>query len=92
MLRCGNRADGTTRRRLLALSAVCLLGVALPALAQTPPQPASTVPPAPLWPMVFGKDGARLIVYQPQIEAWQKFRDLTRRLYNRAYYRGHSGI
>ena len=26
------------------------------------------------------------------LQRTQKFRDLTRRLYNRAYYRGHSGI
>ncbi|MBZ5631270.1 MAG: hypothetical protein LAO06_20645 [Acidobacteriia bacterium] len=47
-----------------------------PALAQSP-QPPSNIPPPPKWPMEFQKDGNRLIVYQPQIRDWQKFRELT---------------
>ncbi len=46
------------------------------ALAQAPP-PTSNIPPPPKWPTEFLKDGNVLIVYQPQIRDWNKFRELT---------------
>ncbi len=49
------------------------------ALAETAdvPQPAGNIPPPPKWPTEFVKDGTRLIIYQPQLRSWHKFRDLT---------------
>lgn len=58
--------------------AACLLTGAFFAAAQ-PAQPAgnsATVRPAG-WPREFQKDGARLVIYQPQLEDWHQFRVLT---------------
>lgn len=38
---------------------------------QEPPAPVSG---APGWPREFQKDGVRLLVYQPQLQVWQKYR------------------
>jgi hypothetical protein len=61
---------------LCLLLGVCLVAGALPAMAQAP-QRASNILPPPKWPMEFLKDGTRLIIYQPQLQDWQKFRELT---------------
>ncbi|MGA3055788.1 MAG: hypothetical protein ABSD63_16405 [Candidatus Korobacteraceae bacterium] len=52
------------------------MACAVSALAQAP-QPTSNIPPPPKWPMEFLKDGNVLIVYQPQIRDWNRFRELT---------------
>ncbi len=55
----------------------CLVTGIFPAMAQTQ-QVASNLPPMPPpWPVEYEKDGARLVIYQPQLHDWQKFRDLT---------------
>jgi hypothetical protein len=55
--------------------AAWLMGGVL-AAAQAP-QAAGTPPAPPRWPMEFMKDDARLIIYQPQLKDWIRFRDLT---------------
>ncbi len=60
---------------LCVLVGVCAVTCAVSALAQAPPS-TSNIPP-PKWPVEFLKDGNVLIVYQPQIRDWNKFRELT---------------
>src|ERR1700679_3410440 len=62
--------------------AVCLLGpgtsVAPPAAAAPRPSPApASAPVAPSWPKVFDRDGNHVILYQPQLRSWQKYRELV---------------
>ncbi len=57
-------------RCVLTLVAIC--AAVLPVMADAPQ--VSTPPP---WPRLMEKDGHRLIIYQPQLQSWQKFRDLT---------------
>jgi hypothetical protein len=60
------------------LLVVCLITATLPATAQqarpTSKSPQAPGAGAPGWPREFQKDGARLIVYQPQLQVWQKYR------------------
>jgi hypothetical protein len=49
-----------------------LVASARPAMADV--AQASVPPP---WPRLMEKDGHRLILYQPQLQSWQQFRDLT---------------
>ncbi len=60
---------------LCGLLAACLLSSML-AFAQARP-PAVAIPAPTQWPMEFLKDGTRLIVYQPQLRDWNRFRELT---------------
>jgi hypothetical protein len=61
---------------------VCLLGpgmsvAPLQAVASSPnPAPASA-PVAPSWPRVLDRDGNHIILYQPQLKSWQKYRELV---------------
>ena len=61
---------------LCILAVVCVVTCAASALAQAPPSTSNITPP-PKWPVEFLKDGNLLIVYQPQIRDWNKFRELT---------------
>ena len=63
-------AASTLWRMLAAL----LLSVGC-AFAQSS-SPTSTIAP-PRWPMEFLKDGVRLVVYQPQLASWTRYRDLA---------------
>ena len=62
--------------------AVCLLGPGMPgaslaaAASSTGSAPASA-PVAPSWPKVFDRDGNHVILYQPQLRSWQKYRELV---------------
>ena len=40
-----------------------------------PPLPASASVPA--WPRVFDRNGVHIVVYQPQVRAWQKYRTMV---------------
>src|SRR6202021_3633480 len=63
--------------------AVCLLGPGMPgaplavAGSNPGPAPASAPPVAPSWPRVFDRDGNHVILYQPQLKSWQKYRELV---------------
>ncbi len=67
------------------LLAICLTTSAVSAFAQAakpagnPPatQSSANIPPPPKWPAEFTHDGNRLVIYQPQLREWTKFRDLT---------------
>lgn len=54
----------------------CLVAGGLRVMGQAPPS-APKIPPPPQWPAEMEKDGTRLVVYQPQLQDWQKFRVLT---------------
>ncbi len=51
----------------------------VPTVSAQPPAGASSnnVIRDPGWPREFDRNGTKLIVYQPQIDTWEKFRDLT---------------
>src|ERR1700752_985782 len=59
---------------------VCLFGldvrVAPLQAAASSPSPVSA-PTAPTWPKVFDRDGNHVVLYQPQLKSWQKFRELV---------------
>jgi hypothetical protein len=62
----------------------CLLVAAAPpplSLASSSGHPAppatSVVSTAPTWPRVFDRNGAHIIVYQPQLKIWQGYRNLV---------------
>lgn len=63
------------------LLSVSLVTSSMPMSAQQSPkpatQPSSTTPLDPGWPREIQKGGARLILYQPQIDEWKDYRDLT---------------
>jgi hypothetical protein len=70
-------------KTFLAVSvAVCLLGGGVPvtpmeaAAAGASSVPAST-PAAPGWPRVIDRDGNHVILYQPQLKSWQRYRELV---------------
>src|SRR2546427_3017635 len=78
MKRCQNHSYNPVKALLRMLLAVCLMTATLPAAAQQA-RSASQSPPAPVsgapgWPREFQKNGARLIIYQPQLQVWQKYR------------------
>jgi hypothetical protein len=58
--------------------AICLIVGSIPAPAQQAPavtgMPASTTPS---WPRVFDRNGTHVVVYQPQLKAWQKYHTLV---------------
>ena len=39
--------------------------------------PTVTAQAAPSWPRVFDRDGVHVVVYQPQLRSWQKYRTLV---------------
>ena len=43
----------------------------------TSPSPAASAPVAPAWPKIIDKDGNHIIVYQPQLKSWEKYRTLV---------------
>ncbi len=53
---------------------LCVLLGAISASAQPPQAGSSTTP---TWPRALESNGNRLIIYQPQLQSWQKFRELT---------------
>jgi hypothetical protein len=67
---------------LAVMVAVCLLGGGVPvtpteaAAAGPSPAPASG-PAGPGWPRVLDRDGNHVILYQPQLKSWQKYRELV---------------
>jgi hypothetical protein len=60
------------------------LGVALfygsipaaPLLASPEPSPPTSNAPASPWPKVFDRNGAHIVVYQPQVKSWRGYRSL----------------
>ena len=69
------------RRRVCLILVFYLVPALLPLLGQKPvttqaPTTAST-PSDPGWPREVKKDGARLVYYQPQIDEWKEYRELT---------------
>jgi hypothetical protein len=54
---------------------VALVGCAAVAALAAPT--AQSAPPPPRWPMELVKYDVRLVVYQPQLQDWTRFRDLT---------------
>src|SRR5271154_3891110 len=71
------------KRLLVAIVTVCLLSGGLPvaplqaSASVYSGAAASTVTYAPSWPKVFDRDGFHVIVYQPQVKTWQKYRTLV---------------
>src|SRR5215469_15139086 len=47
------------------------------AAASTAPAPSTSALVAPSWPKTFEKDGNQIIVYQPQLKSWEKYRTLV---------------
>jgi hypothetical protein len=43
----------------------------------TSPAPAASAPVAPAWPKIIDRDGNHIIVYQPQLKSWEKYRTLV---------------
>jgi len=66
---------------LVAVVTVTLLSGGVLSLAQSPaaaaPRTAATKTPAPGWPRTFDRDGAHVVVYQPQLKSWQRYRELV---------------
>ncbi len=66
---------------LVTLVIASLLTGAVPFSAQQAPaashKPAVSPATVPSWPRVFDRDGIHLIVYQPQLKIWQKYRSLV---------------
>ncbi len=73
-------------RRAVAFASACALAAAnLPVMApavSATAGPATTAPVTdPGWPReVTGKDGTRLVYYQPQIDSWKNYRELQARV------------
>ncbi len=65
---------------LAVLVTMFLLSSQIPLSAQ-PPAPASPPPSAPItapsWPRTFDANGVHVVVYQPQLKSWRRFRDLA---------------
>ncbi len=53
--------------------ALVLAAVPVPTLQAIPPSSAPTAPP---WPRVFDRNGAHIVVYQPQVKSWRSYRSL----------------
>ncbi len=61
---------------LAAFLVSTLLFAPPPPLQATPPAPTATaVVPAP-WPKAFDRNGAHIVVYQPQVKSWRSYRSL----------------
>ena len=76
-----NSMPHTFRRCLCLILVFCLILATTPLRAQ---KPAGTPTPAagsassdPGWPREVKQDGARLVYYQPQIDEWKDYRELT---------------
>jgi len=66
---------------LVAVVTASLLSSGVPSPAQSPaaaaPRTAATKTPTPGWPRTFDRDGAHVVVYQPQLKSWQRYRELV---------------
>jgi hypothetical protein len=66
---------------LLVVAAICLVTAAAVSPAQQPAaatsKPPAALPSASSWPRVFDRSGTHVVVYQPQLKAWQKYRMLV---------------
>jgi hypothetical protein len=57
---------------------MCLTAGSVPASAQQAPlATAKPVSATPSWPRVFDRNGTHVVVYQPQLKAWQQYRTLV---------------
>ena len=66
---------------LLVLAiAMCLAAGSITTSAQPSPTATgnsmSATPSTPSWPRVFDRNGTHVVVYQPQLKAWQRYREL----------------
>jgi hypothetical protein len=59
--------------KLLAALAACILAVSHASTAQQ--GVGSSAPPS--WPRLYDRNGVHVVVYQPQLKAWQKYRSLV---------------
>src|SRR3984885_9228355 len=80
--RKANKADVMNNwKACVALAVmVCLAASVVPfasmqAAAASPAPESAPVPPS--WPKVIDRDGNHIIVYQPQLKSWQKYRELV---------------
>jgi hypothetical protein len=65
-----------TKSLLVALLVYSLVLTALPPVSlQAWPAPSASVAP-PAWPRAFDRNGAHVIVYQPQVTSWRSCRSL----------------
>ena len=63
---------------LLVVIAMCLTAGFIPGSAQQAPLAAAKpVGATPSWPRVFDRNGTHVVVYQPQLKAWQQYRTLV---------------
>ena len=67
---------------LAAILTISLLtcGVPLPPLQASPANDRAAAPSAPVapsWPKTFDRDGNHIVVYQPQLKSWEKYRTLV---------------
>ncbi len=69
---------------LTLMVSVCLISGVVPTApmqagtpAASPSVAAAAVPAPPPWPRVIDRDGAHVIVYQPQVRSWQNYRTLV---------------
>jgi hypothetical protein len=76
----------TSLRSRVALALVCALASAPPAFAQSAaPPPASAPPAAPAaedigWPRQITREDAKLVYYQPQVDAWKNYQLIEARM------------
>jgi len=61
---------------------ICFLGGAISSsvaqkVSATTSKPTSSPVSFPSWPRVFDRNGVHLVVYQPQLKAWQKYRTMV---------------
>src|SRR5882757_3698885 len=66
---------------LFVIMAICLTaGLASATAEQAPPASSTSVSVStstPSWPRVFDRNGTHVVIYQPQLKAWQKYRTLV---------------
>jgi hypothetical protein len=63
-------------RPLVLTIAICLALGSISVAQQVPAATGYSVNAPPSWPRVFDRDGTHVVVYQPQLKAWQKYREL----------------
>lgn len=72
---------GTLRRFLCSLLMFCVVTATTPLPAQqaskAAPPPSSKASVDPGWPRAVTKEGTKLVYFQPQIDEWKDFRELT---------------
>ncbi len=62
------------RGPLVVAIAICLGAGSISSSAQ---QSATATTTTPSWPRVFDRNGTHVVVYQPQLKAWQRYRELV---------------